>query len=293
MGARRRDWAVGWRAVAVAGVLACVPAAPAAARDAVVTSFDGTQIVVHFFTARRRRRRAASRRPCSSAAPYPSPGETRADEDVGDRIGLATLRAAGYNVLTWDPRGIGASAGAVMFDSPASRAATCARSSTTSPPSPRRSSTRPATRASACAGTSYGAAIQYIAAALDPRIDAIVPDVGWQLAHAALRRGGAVKTGWLAALCGLDAVAGAVDGAATDADVQPVSASDELKAVCVEGVAAAVGRQPQVARRPRPGRRSMRQIRAPALITQGTDRHAVPARPGSRRVRALRRTASR
>ena len=91
-------------------------------------------------------------------------------------------------------------------------------------------------------GTSYGATIQYIAAALDARVDAIVPDIGWESLTTALRRGGAVKTGWLAALCGLDIVPGAVDGEASAADVKPVSASDELKAACLEGVRGALSK---------------------------------------------------
>ena len=64
----------------------------ASARDDVVTSFDGTPIVVHFFDAATLP--ADGRAPTVLVGPpYPTPGETRAELDVGDRIGLATLRA--------------------------------------------------------------------------------------------------------------------------------------------------------------------------------------------------------
>jgi ABC-2 type transport system ATP-binding protein len=265
----RRGWWVGWRAIAVAAALACVPVSPASARDAVVTSFDGTPISVHFY--------GPTTAPPDGVAPtvlvgspYPSPGEIRPDEDVGDRIGLATLRAAGYNVLTWDPRGIGASAGTIMFDSPDFEGRDARAIVDFVAAQPEAQLDAPGDPRIGMSGTSYGATIQYIAAALDPRIDAIVPDIGWQSLTTAFRRGGAVKTGWLAALCGLDVVKGAVDGEATGSDVKPVSASDALKAVCLEGVrgALSVGSRKWIADH---GPAALiAKIRAPVMITQGT-----------------------
>jgi ABC-2 type transport system ATP-binding protein len=286
--ARRRDWAVGWRAVAVAGALACVPAAPAAARDAVVTSFDGTPISVHFY--------GPSTPPPGGVAPtvlvggpYPSPGETRPDEDVGDRIGLATLRAAGYNVLTWDPRGIGASAGTIMFDSPDFEGRDARALVDFVAAQPEAQLDAPGDPRLGMSGTSYGATIQYIAAAQDPRVDAIVPDIGWQSLTGAFRRGGAVKTGWLAALCGLDVVPGAVDGEATASNVKPVSASDELKAVCLEGVrgALSVGSRKWIAAH---GPAALiGKIRAPVMITQGTTDTLFPLDQAAEAYARLRR----
>ena len=49
---------------------------------------------------------------------YPHRGDRLPDLDASDVIGTATLRAAGYNVLTCDPRGLGGSGGTVMFNSP-------------------------------------------------------------------------------------------------------------------------------------------------------------------------------
>ena len=269
----RRLWAVGSRAISVAAASACAlalaPVSPAHARDAFVSSFDGTPIAVHFY--------GPTTRPAGGVAPtvlvgspYPSPGETRIDEDVGDRIGLATLRGAGYNVLTWDPRGIGSSAGSIMFDSPAFEGRDARAIVDFVAEQPEAQLDAPGDPRIGMSGTSYGGTIQYIAAALDPRVDAIVPDIGWASLTTALRRGGAVKTGWLAPLCGLDVVPNAVEGEANATEVKPVTASDELKAVCLEGVrgALSVGSRKWIADHG-PGA-LIEQIRAPTLIMQGT-----------------------
>jgi ABC-2 type transport system ATP-binding protein len=263
-------------------------AGPASARDAVVTSFDGTAIAVHFY--------GPTTAPAGGVAPtvlvgapYPSPGETRAGEDVGDRIGLATLRAAGYNVLTWDARGIGASAGSIMFDSPAVEGRDVRAIVDFVAAQPEAQLDEPGDPRVGMSGTSYGATIQYIAAALDARIDAIVPDIGWESLTTSLHRGGAVKTGWLAGLCGLDTVPGAVDGRAEPADVKPASAGDELKTACLEGVR---GRLSKGSRKwladHGPGA-LIGSIRAPALIMQGTTDTLFPLDQAGQAFAALRR----
>lgn len=256
------------------GVLACAYAlafgsSPAAARDDVVTSFDGTRIVVHFF--------GPATPPPGGRAPtvlvgatYPSAGETRAALDVGDRIGLATLRNAGYNVVTFDPRGLGGSGGAVMFDSPAHEARDARAIVDYVAAQPEALLDAPGDPRLGMSGTSYGAGIQFLAAALDRRVDAIVPDLGWHSLATALHRDGAVKTGWLAALCGLDVVAGAVDGRATVADVRPLTTAPELKTACVEGVAGAPSKASAKWLADHGPGALVEQIRAPALITQGT-----------------------
>jgi len=287
----QRLWAVGSRAISLAAVIACALAvaavSPAHARDAFVTSFDGTQIAVHFY--------GPATEPASGVAPtvlvgspYPSPGETRIDEDVGDRIGLATLRGAGYNVMTWDARGIGASAGSIMFDSPAFEGRDARALVDFVAAQPEAQLDAPGDPRLGMSGTSYGATIQYIAAALDSRVDAIVPDIGWESLTTALRRGGAVKTGWLAPLCGLDTVPNAIDGEANATEVKPVSASDELKSVCLEGVRGALsaGSRTWIADHG-PGA-LIQKIRAPTLIMQGTTDTLFPLDQGSEAFAALR-----
>jgi ABC-2 type transport system ATP-binding protein len=106
-------------------VLAAAPAA-AEARDATVTSFDGTQIVLSFDPA-----------PGGGKAPTILEGhgwgdsreinpEATSDETTGN-VGVGALRKAGFNVLTWDARGLENSGGPVTVDSRTPRAATSRR----------------------------------------------------------------------------------------------------------------------------------------------------------------------
>lgn len=81
-----------------------------AARTVKVASFDDTQIVTHFFPATGLR--AGGRAPTVLDGPgWGQPGET--DPATGS---IAPLVAAGYNVVTWDPRGFGGSGGAAHTD---------------------------------------------------------------------------------------------------------------------------------------------------------------------------------
>src|SRR3954454_21893006 len=105
-----------WAALAV--TLAAAPAA--SARDATVTSFDGTQIAAHFFPAAGLA--AGAKAPTVLFGPGRGSGGATDGEgatDAGTGIGgVGPLRHAGYNVVTWDPRGFGSSGGTVEVDSP-------------------------------------------------------------------------------------------------------------------------------------------------------------------------------
>jgi len=93
-------------------------AAPAAqARDAAVTSFDGTKIQISFFPAH-----AGKKAP--TVLEGHGWGQSRdtnpnsSSEELFGNVGLGPLRKAGLNVLTWDARGFGSSGGTVEVDSP-------------------------------------------------------------------------------------------------------------------------------------------------------------------------------
>src|SRR3954452_20186790 len=101
--------------LALASVL-LLPAA-AEARDATITSFDGTQIVLSFHPS-----------PAGGRAPTILEGhgwggsretdpEAASDETTGN-VGVGALRTAGFTFLTWASRGSGRSGGTVTVDAP-------------------------------------------------------------------------------------------------------------------------------------------------------------------------------
>src|SRR3954452_7446753 len=102
--------------LSVATLVAVLVTAPLAhARDDSVTSFDGTKIVLSFFP-------AAGLQPGQKAPTVllgHGWGQSRDTDqnsstlDAFGIVGIGPLRAAGYNVLTWDARGFGQSGGTV------------------------------------------------------------------------------------------------------------------------------------------------------------------------------------
>ena len=85
-----------------------------------VTSFDGTRIVLSFFPAEGLQ--PGQKAPTVLIGPGWSSGrdtdENSASSDLFGSTGVGPFRRAGYNVLTWDPRGFGESGGTVQVDSP-------------------------------------------------------------------------------------------------------------------------------------------------------------------------------
>jgi len=258
-------------ATAVAGALAALLcAAPGAfARDVNVRSFDGITIRAHFSPASSRA--ADERVPTVLIGPgYPTQGDMNPDGDTSDQIGQRTLRDAGYNTLTWDPRGIGGSGGIVNFDSPDFEArdvqalidfvATTPEALLDAPNDPR----------VGMSGSSYGGAIQLATAAIDGRIDAIVPDVTWNNLGTGFFPDGAMKTAFSVLICG--------HGTATNVPgnlLGPVAAvldraASQLKTACLESVGGAVNEPSRqwFADRTPPGLRE--RVTAPTLLTQGT-----------------------
>jgi ABC-2 type transport system ATP-binding protein len=187
----------------VVGVLALgsaglVLAAPAAGRDAVVTSFDGTRITTHFFGAEGLA--PGQRAPTVLQGPgWSSPGSTDQDaptSTTGGTVGIGPLRRAGYNVVTWDPRGFGTSTGVVQVDSPRFEGRDVSALLDFVARQPEALVDRGRDPRVGMTGGSYGGGIQLVAAAIDRRIDAIVPDIAWHSLRTSLYPNATAKTGW-------------------------------------------------------------------------------------------------
>ena len=172
-------------------------AAPASAREAVVRSFDGAELHVSFLPAKEGKRaptilmthgwggkRDQNPEGASSAA----------------NAGVGVLRKAGFNVLTWDSRGFGESTGTVTIDYKANEGrdvkvllnwlARQKEAKLDGKRDPR----------VGMHGGSYAGGIQFVAAAIDRRIDAIAPSIAWHSLTTSLYRAETVKGGWSSVL---------------------------------------------------------------------------------------------
>lgn len=177
----------------VAGALtAALIAVPAAdARDVTITSFDGTPIVAHWFPAPAAAGGAAKAPTVMTGPGWGSPG--------ADNPALAPIKPmldAGYNVLTWDPRGFGKSGGVVNIDSPQFEGRDAQRLVDWIASQPEVQLDKAGDPRLGMTGGSYGGGIQYVLAALDKRVDAIVPNIAWNSLRSSLYRNEIVKTGW-------------------------------------------------------------------------------------------------
>ncbi|MEA2479443.1 MAG: type transport system ATP-binding protein [Thermoleophilaceae bacterium] len=201
------------KALSAALISLCLAAPAAEARDDSVTSFDGTKIVLHWFPTASPA--AGGKAPTVLFGPGwaqagASDPEQKSDPTIGS-IGVGALRKAGYNVLTWDPRGFGQSGGTVTVDSADAEGrdvqalidyvAAQPEAQLDSPGDPRLGMT----------GASYGGGIQLVVAAIDPRLDAIVPDISWQSLGTSLYKDDTFKGGWGSILYSLGQSAGHLD----------------------------------------------------------------------------------
>jgi ABC-2 type transport system ATP-binding protein len=180
-----------------------LPAGSPTPRDVKVISFDGTPIYVHFMPASGLQ--PGQQAPTILNGPGLSlPGATNLDGTVLDGIlidavgwtDIGALRGAGYNVVTWDPRGEWNSGGQLELNSAdyegrdvsaiISWLATQPDAQLDAQGDPRMGMT----------GISYGGGIQLVAAASDHRIDAIVPTISWNSLNTSLYKNEAFKSSW-------------------------------------------------------------------------------------------------
>ncbi len=173
-------------------------------RDVRVISFDGTPIYVHFFPAQGAG--LGTKSPTILNGPGLSlPGETnplaaRNPFMPNDVIGMAPMLQSGYNVVTWDPRGEWSSGGVLQIDSPDFEARDVSAIISWLSQQPEVQLDAPGDPRLGMVGVSYGGGIQLVTAAIDNRVDAIVPTIAWNRLGTALNKNDAPKTSWGALL---------------------------------------------------------------------------------------------
>lgn len=192
-------------------------------RDYKVISSDGTAIYVHFFPARN----VAPGTPAPTILNGPGlglPGETNplaVDNPFLPHqvIGMGTLLDGGYNVVTWDPRGEWGSHGRLEIDHPEFEGQDMKAiiSFIAEQPEAELDNEELLDPRIGMVGVSYGGGIQLVTAAIDKRVDAIVPTIAWNDLNTALAKNGAPKTSW-----GLELGAALLlTGARTDRNIFP------------------------------------------------------------------------
>jgi ABC-2 type transport system ATP-binding protein len=162
-----------------------------------ITSFDGTKIRAHWFPVA-----DAGSEGAPTVLKGPGWGLAGDVNTEGSGYGLfgdlsiSSLNGEGYNVLTWDPRGFGASEGVVETNSPDFEGrdvqrlidwvATQSGVELDAANDPR----------VGMVGASYGGGIQLTVASIDCRVDAIVPQLAWNSLGTSLYKNDTAKTGW-------------------------------------------------------------------------------------------------
>jgi len=261
-------------AAAVALAVAAPSAGAAERRDAFVTSFDGTRIWTHFFPADGAG--PSNRQPTIMVGPgWSMSGETSVEGGGGTAAlfglsPLGTLHDAGYNILTWDPRGFGSSGGTVQIDDPRYEGRdTQALIDYVADQPEARLDSRGDPRVG-MSGGSYGGGIQLVTAALDRRVDAIVPVISWHSLVSSLFKAGAVKTGWGVVLSGIG-VEGSVLPGAGDPLNNTGHQDPHFYSTITQGLATGrVSEENRAWFEAKGPAEEVRRIKAPTLLVQGT-----------------------
>lgn len=249
------------------------PATPEVASDYDMVSFDGTKIRMHWFP-------EAS---ATKAAPKPTvlmgpgwslPGDTKTNTiGVLGALNIDSLNKAGFNVLTWDPRGFGASTGVARVDDPAYEGKDVQRLLDWVTAQPEAALDAKGDPRVGMVGGSYGGGIQLVAAGIDCRIDAIVPVIAWHDLPTSLDRANTPKLGW-------GTILGQVGGENVDPHVNSANAAMNSTGVISEADREWFAGHDMTD--------SLAKISVPTLIVQGTVDTLFALDEGVANYRALR-----
>lgn len=268
----------GWKAPSCdRGVTEAAVAKPVKGSDSDydLTSFDGTKIRIHWFP-----RDAAGKTDSPTILMGPGwgqPGDTNTDPDATVAVqGFATipgLHKAGYNVVTWDPRGFGESGGTVSIDSADFEAKDVSALIDWVSAQPGVELDAPGNPRVGMVGGSYGGGIQFVTAATDCRVDVITPTIAWNSLATSLYPAETFKAGWAGILM-------MVSGS-SNLDPHISAANDDATAT---GVLSQADRSWFVDRGPD---NLLSDIHIPTLIVQGTVDNLFPLSEGVRNYQAL------
>ncbi len=176
-----------------------------------ITSFDGTIIRAHWFP-----NEAAAGEPRATVLMGPGwslAGDTAIEGGfVFKSVSIRAMWNAGFNVLTWDPRGFGISTGTAQVNSVDYEAKDTRVLLDWIATRPEAVLDRPGDPRVGMVGMSYGGGIQLITAASDCRVDALVPGLAWNGLRSALYPSELVKIGW----------SGILLDSAKDGNIEPI-----------------------------------------------------------------------
>ena len=236
------------------------PGATPAAFTYKVPSFDGVLISTNFFPAADIQPGIQSplvlNGPGLGAAGVTNPYRIRGTEQFVP--GPLVLRDANYNLITWDPRGEFASEGVLQLDNPFYEGRDASAIISWAAQNPLVQLDSLGDPAVGMVGGSYGGAIQWVTAATDPRVDAIVPGISWNSLISSLYPTDVFKSAW-ATVFSLSLL---TTGARVNSQIYPAALSGLLFGVISESAQAVLGSSGPTS--------LLNVLRAPAFVIQST-----------------------
>ena len=179
-----------------------VPVGAPAAFTTMVTSFDDVRISTNFFPA------AGLMEGDTATTVLNGPGLGASGNIDANSVwtiagltpGIQSIREAGYNYVSWDPRGEHASGGFLQLDNPFFEGRDVQHIIDYLATLPETQLDGVGDPTIGMIGGSYGGGIQLVTAGIDDRIEAIVPGIAWNSLNESLYPTADFKTAWAAVL---------------------------------------------------------------------------------------------